>query len=225
MVGHAMSSGRNTDKPNRVEGSALLPCSLKPLPSMDVGPMDVGPPIICQRLEFSARGERVGARVRIPLASNRICPLAIFIHDEPEDSENPALTGCLENGAAAIDLNWPLTGSRRSHKMSLQLLTVLGGPQEERKQSVLFRQFCAQAEEELACLLEAADRVPGVDASTIHRLDFSLAPRRAIAAENARELFASTGKTIHRHHGSPKKSVQRAGAHRALAEFLTALLA
>jgi hypothetical protein len=187
--------------------------------------MDVDPATICQRLEFSARGERVGARVRIPLTNNRTSPLAIFIHDEPEDSANPALTGCLENGEAAIDLNWPLTGSRRSHKMSLQLLTVLGDPKEERQKSVLFRQFCAQAEEELACLFEAADRVPGVDASTIHRLDFSLTPRRAVSVEHSQELFAPTGKPIHRRHGSPEKSVQRAGTPRALAEFLSALLA
>ena len=217
-----MSTGQNPDqnpeKPSQPKGSASVPGSLKPLP-----PLDMGPPSICQRLEFSARGERVGARVRIPLTQDEACPLAIFIHDEPDDAENPTLIACLENDQAVIDLNWPLTGTRRSHKMSVQLLTVFADRKEDREKSVLFRQFRAQAEEELACLLAAADAIPGIDPRKIHRLDFSLTPRHPAPAEHSPPLFAPTGKTIHHHHGSPGKYVQRASATQLLTEFLNTL--
>ena len=97
--------------------------------------------------------------------------MAIFVHDEMEIGHDPAAVRSLRAGTAVMELNWPLTGARRSRKMSERLLAA-----QERGSAatLLLAQFQAQVKEEFACLLAAADEIEEVDAKRILHLDLVL---------------------------------------------------
>ena len=186
--------------------------------SLTPGPLALG-----QGLEFTARGERVTALVRIPAQSAPPYPLAIFIDDTDQESPSPEAERCLARGIATVQSNWPLLGSRRSPKMSRQLLaelaqTGIGEP------SVLLRQFLAQAEEEFSCLLDATAAIREIDPLRILHLEFSLTP---IPSANSQGEAPSTqaNKAIrHRQgQGQAERAIGREDAPPVLATFLRIL--
>jgi len=215
----AMPDARHPQNPNRSPAGAPRSPSLRHLPRPKAIPSANN-----QSLEFSARGESVNARVLTPLSGDPPYPLTIFIHDEVDGIGLPATSRCFEAGAAVIDVNWPLTGIRRSPKMSLQVLAALNRRDENRGDSLLLHQFVTQAEEEFACLLAAAADIPELDAETILRLDLCFTPERTRVADERHELFAPRGPARSSLSEDLKVGIAPAQARRALGEFLMALL-
>ena len=175
-------------------------------------------------LEFSARGERVSVRAVTPLSRDLPRPLALFIHDEVEGVTDSSVRRALESGAAVLDMNWPLTGTRRSPKMSLQLIAAFrrdrrGGS----KPSPLLAQFFAQAQEELACLFLAARELPELDAERILRIDLRLIPQRTLETDANDELFAASGPARTFVQEDLKTGLSPERGQGAMAEFLESL--
>ncbi|MDG2334163.1 MAG: hypothetical protein P8Q97_08065 [Myxococcota bacterium] len=169
-----------------------------------------------QRLEFTARGERVPARWLRPIAqAGSPLPLAIVVHDESETTHQPTLAGYHAEAVATLDMNWPLTGSRRSPKMSLRLLEALASPGESPVHKLLLEQFRAQALEEFACLLESAQSLA---VSEIRHVDFILAPARERNPDAAQPLFARLSEPRH------SQGISAAAAPERLRDFLDDLL-
>lgn len=131
----------------------------------------------------------------IPSASHEPSPLAIVVHDETGASDAAVLRS-LQAGTLVMALNWPLTGARRSPKMSERLLAALAAGQRGASATLLLAQFRAQVKEEFACLLAAADEIEEVDAKRFLRLDLVFTPRRATSACESDEQLAPMGKTI-----------------------------
>jgi hypothetical protein len=184
-----------------------------------------GPRALGQRLEFTARGERVTARVRIPAESAPPYPLAIFIDDTDQESAGPEAERCLVRGIATVQSNWPLLGSRRSPKMSCQLLSELaqrgiGEP------SVLIRQFLAQAEEEFSCLLDATAAIREINPLRILHLEFSLTPIPSANSQGGASSTQANEAIRHRlgqGQGQAEKAIEPEDAPPVLATFLRAL--
>ena len=212
-----MPSSPSSSPLPRPGSRAALSASLAPISSPETGAMG-------QRLEFSARGERVAARLLTPREGQSPFPLAIFIHDDAGASPTPALGRHLATGTATLDMNWPLTGSRRSPKMSIQLLAALASHGKSAAHSVLLEQFRSQAEEEFACLLEAGGDLREIASRQIVGLDFCLTPERATTTDSGHELFAPLGEPLHWGGGSSGDALSEAKAQEALTAFLDALL-
>jgi hypothetical protein len=215
-----MSTPRPFGDPARPPPAAQLSLSVRPLAEPTALPGATG-----QILEFSARGERVNARLLAPHAGSPPRPLALFVHDEVEGIQDASARRALESGAALLDMNWPLTGTRRSPKMSLQLIAALKAGQAGSRPSPLVSQFFAQAQEELACLFTAARELPELDAETLFRIDLRLVPDRSGVANADDELFAPCGpsRTFVRENFKGGRSDDLAQG--AMAEFLASLLA
>lgn len=168
------------------------------------------------RLEFTTRGERVPARWLRPVSqAGGPPPLAIVIHDESETTHQPVLARYHAEKTATLDMNWPLTGSRRSPKMSLRLLEALASAGEGPVHRLLLQQFRAQAQEEFTCLLESAQNLA---VSEISRVDFILTPERERNPDAAQPLFAPLSEPRHGQGIPPASAPQR------LCDFLDDLL-
>lgn len=204
--------------PKALTGSAALAVALSPL-----SPPESGVPTARRRLEFSARGERLEARLHLPPGPGAARPLAIFIHDEVEDREDRELHRCLEAGTGVLELNWPLTGARRSPKMSARLLTAVAEGHDDPAHSILVGQFRRQALEEFDCLLAAAEYVPELDARRIHILDLTFTTSRRLAADEDQESFASMGRPLSRRYEESEGGFDPTQANEAVADFLAAL--
>ena len=116
------------------------------------------------RVEFLARGERVAARLRVASQGQGPAPLALFLHDQAEPGPDVDTLDLLQAGAAILELNWPLMGTRRSPKMSEQLVAGLSQEAKGGTAALLVRQFAAQAIHEFSCLLAVADEIEAIDA-------------------------------------------------------------
>ncbi|HIF99965.1 MAG TPA: hypothetical protein EYQ66_01460 [Myxococcales bacterium] len=163
------------------------------------------------------------ARVRIPVESAPPYPLAIFIDDADQESPSPEAERCLARGIATVQSNWPLLGSRRSPKMSRQLLAELAqtGTGEP---SVLIRQFLAQAEEEFSCLLDATAAIREIDPLRILHLEFSLTPIPSANSQGEASSTRANEAIRHRQgQGQAEKAIGRESAPPVLARFLRIL--
>ena len=161
------------------------------------------------------------ARVRIPADSTPPYPLAIFIDDADPECPSPEGGRCLARGIATVQANWPLLGSRRSPKMSRQLLAELAQTG-KREPSVLVRQFLAQAEEEFCCLLDATRAIPELNSHRILHLEFSLTPVPS-SSKKGEGPSVSTNETIRHRQGQTEKAIGREDAPPILATFLQTL--
>jgi hypothetical protein len=185
------------------------------------------PRALGQRLEFTARGERVTARVRIPAESAPPYPLAIFIDDTDQESPSPEAECFLAQGIATVQSNWPLLGSRRSPKMSRQLLSELAQRGAQRgigEPSVLIRQFLAQAEEEFSCLIDATAAIREINPLRILHLEFSLTPIPSANSQGEASSTQANEAIRHRQgQGKAEKAIEPEDAPPVLATFLRVL--
>jgi hypothetical protein len=142
-----------------------------------------------------------------------------------EIGHHPAAVRSLRAGTAVMELNWPLTGARRSRKMSERLLAALAAKERGSAATLLLAQFQAQVKEEFACLLAAADEIEEVDAKRILRLDLVFTPQRAIAACESDEQLAPIGKAIRSHLAGAGVGLGGAQACTTLERYVASLLA
>ena len=198
--------------------SAALAVAVSPLP-----PPESGSPADRQRLEFSARGERVEARLHLAPGPDASRPLAIFIHDAAGGPDDHELHRCLEAGTSVLELNWPLTGARRSPKMSARLLAAMARGEDDPAHSILVGQFRRQALEEFDCLLAAIECVPELHARRLQRLDLTFTAKRRLAAAEDHEAFAPLGSALSRRHEEAEGGFDPAQANEAVTDFLAAL--
>jgi dienelactone hydrolase len=130
------------------------------------------------RLEFTSRGDLVGGRLLLPSDREGPLPLVLLQHGAGGSKESEYLDATAgpwaRAGAAVLSIDFPLHGERRSAKLSERLLAALADPRALGSGEVLWTEFVRQAVHDLQRALDAAARLPEVDAGRIAYASFSL---------------------------------------------------
>ena len=187
-----------------------------------VGPALVDAGVMHQRLEFSARGERVPAIVHLPQRESPTpLPLAVFVCCGEDRALLESRGRWLASKAAALTLFWPLMGTRRSPKLTESLLSAIADNRAESEENPLRAQFDLQARAEFAAGLAVGGQLPGVEANRIAFLGLSFLPDAVADAQTIIRGHSATGE----HRGRSLEDCDASKASETLANFLAALLA
>ena len=151
------------DAPFRADGDEALGLWTRPLP-----PPPDHPDLRTLCFEYSSRGDRVPGRLLLPPEDSGSAPLVLLQHgpcgsDEARDLDTTRGTWALA-GAAVASIDFPLHGERADAK----LMETLGGgfgPGTSPAAQTLGFEFARQAVIDLRRALDAAAKLPGVDAS------------------------------------------------------------
>ncbi len=133
-------------------GEALAPfVAARPAPEPDLQALD---------LEFSSRGDRATARLLRSAEPVTPCPLAVLVHDAGGCSGDavvePLAIALARQGAAAVALDLPLHGPRRSAKLTEKFLAVIEGREPGEEGTILFEQVLAQSVADVGAAIAAA---------------------------------------------------------------------
>jgi dienelactone hydrolase len=130
------------------------------------------------RLEFQSRGDLVPARLLLPPQGDGPFPLVLLQHGAggSKDAEYLDASGgpWARGGAAVLSIDFPLHGERRNAKLSERLLLGLADRAGLARDGGLFAELVRQTRHDLARALDAAERLPMVDAGRIAYASFSL---------------------------------------------------
>lgn len=136
--------------------------------------------VVAIRFEYTSRGDRVPGRLLLPEGGARPCPLVLVQHGAGGAKDAPYLDAAAgpwaRGGAAVASIDFPLHGERASAKLTEHALGYLasGGAARAPDAETLFVELARQSVLDLHRALDALSRVPGIDASRIAYVGFSL---------------------------------------------------
>lgn len=136
--------------------------------------------VVASRFEYSSRGDRVPGRLLLPESSAGRCPLVLLQHGAGGSKDAPYLDAAagpwVRGGAAVASIDFPLHGERASAKLTERALGYLAGAGAARapEAEALFVELARQAVLDLHRAVDALERVPGVDASRLAYVGFSM---------------------------------------------------
>ncbi len=137
------------------------------------------PDLRAQAIEYSSRGDRVPGRLLLPPSGDGPFPLVLLQHGALGSKDEPyidAIAGrWVRAGVAVLCIDFPLHGERASGKFRPLLLSGLGleGRSDEPGRAVV-DDFIRQAVIDLQRALDAAERIPQLDAGRVAYAGLSL---------------------------------------------------
>jgi len=131
------------------------------------------------RIEYSSRGDRVPGRLLLPPTGSGPFPLVLLTHGARGSKESPyiAQVGApwVRGGVAVLCIDLPLHGERASAKLSEIALAGLGLDGDASSTSrALLEEFVRQAVVDLQRAVDAAARLPEIDAERLAYAGLSL---------------------------------------------------
>lgn len=131
------------------------------------------------RFAYASRGDRVPGRLWLPDAT-AAAPLVLLQHglggSKDADYLDSAARPWVAGGAAVLSVDFPLHGERADAKLSQQLLAGMAPDASDAAHArrALLTEFGRQAVVDLRRALDAAEHLPGVDATRVAYAGFSL---------------------------------------------------
>lgn len=124
------------------------------------------------RLEFTSRGDRVAALVRLPSDRSRGAPIVLLGHDlasSKEEATRAAAAAWAGRGVAIACIDLPLHGERESDKLSERLFESgdPNGGELAPPSRLLWEEFTRQSIHDLGRALDALSELPQIDAERV----------------------------------------------------------
>jgi fermentation-respiration switch protein FrsA (DUF1100 family) len=136
-----------------------------------------------RRIEFTSRGDLVGGRLLLPPSGDGPFPLILLQHGAGGSKEAEYLDATAgpwaRGGAAVLSIDFPLHGERRSAKLTERVLAALARPGALMQDAALWSELVRQAVADLGRALDAAARLPELDARSSARRSSATTPARA----------------------------------------------
>jgi dienelactone hydrolase len=131
-----------------------------------------------RRLEFTSRGDLVGARLLLPPSGDGPFPLVLLQHgaggSKDADYMDATAGPWARAGVAVLSIDFPLHGERRSAKLTDRILALLAQPGALIRDGALWSEFARQAVGDLGRALDAAARLPELDMRRVAYCGYSL---------------------------------------------------